>query len=635
MLEALSGTAYTMTAEERVTLGKILQRYERMRSARSIVDRYWQTAMLQYEAQYVPYADGRARSNVPLEWAIVELFVSEASSRDSTQQLKAVGETDIKKVEAMRRVLDYVKTQYGIKKELYKNEYLTAIIGTGFYLTKFAKNSRIVNDTRFDALGKPIYTKRQIDNNQIQIKAVDPRYVYLDDRTNDFADDNDQIYIDYITPEELQSMKLDPTYKNIDSVKLFQKTDTVFWTNEERWKMNNEIIERLHYFNKASDSYTIIANRSTIIRETPLPSDHKELPIVPRQYGYNPLSKYGRWLCEALLPFKSNINNLQEMIMDGLYRSNNSTFVIGNGMTFDGQSFGFNNTTVTVNGPVGPDNFQEIRGQAPNQAIFTYLQDLLQQVAIFVGIDASAIIGQPDSTAFEAGLRQDTWLKRVNVALMNRDMALTEVYRRHVSDVMQYFPLKLARWVLEVVDGKEPEGTYPTIILKDEKMVWWEFVQELWDFPFQVSPDMIRGQYDIEVTTNFNAPTVKTIRMARYKEFITNIGQIAEVMMIPEMADKIKFSDLIDEMAFDMDIDIESIGGMQNSLKKQKDELMKKVQMIAWVPEWAPQLPASWVPWATQPDASAWKVRENIWGISTPMLPTISGINKPAWTFPE
>lgn len=124
-------------------------------------------------------------------------------------------------------------------------------------------------------------------------------------------------------------------------------------------------------------------------------------------------------------------------------------------------------------------------------------------------------------------------------------------------------------------------------------MVGGEFVKELGDFPFEVTPDMIRGQYDIEVTTNFNAPTVKTIRMARYKEFITNIGQIAEVMMVPEIADKIKFSDLIDEMAFDMDIDIESIGGMQNSLKKQKEELMKKVQMIAGVPETpqAPQVP--------------------------------------------
>lgn len=55
---------------------------------------------------------------------------------------------------------------------------------------------------------------------------------------------------------------------------------------------------------------------------------------------------------------------------------------------------------------------------------------------------------------------------------MNRDMALTEVYKRHVSDVMQFFPLKLARGVLEIVDNKEvAKETYPTIILKDEKMV--------------------------------------------------------------------------------------------------------------------------------------------------------------------
>ena len=55
---------------------------------------------------------------------------------------------------------------------------------------------------------------------------------------------------------------------------------------------------------------------------------------------------------------------------------------------------------------------------------------------------------------------------------MNRDMALTEVYKRHISDVMQFFPLKLARGILEVVDNKKPPvDTYPTIILKDEKEV--------------------------------------------------------------------------------------------------------------------------------------------------------------------
>ena len=230
----------------------------------------------------------------------------------------------------MRRVLDYCKTQYGLKAELYKNEYLTAIIGTGFYLTSYVNNSRVINDTTYLDDGTPQYTKKLLTENKIMIKALDPRYVYLDDRTNDFKDDNDQIYIDYITPEALQSLKFNKEYKNVESVSLGQKLDTVFWTVEERGKLNNEVIELMHYFNKASDRYIIIANRSCIIRDTPLPYSHKELPIVPRQYGYNPLSKYGRGLCEALLSFKSNINNLQEMIMDGIYRSNNSTFVIGN-----------------------------------------------------------------------------------------------------------------------------------------------------------------------------------------------------------------------------------------------------------------------------------------------------------------
>lgn len=58
--------------------------------------------------------------------------------------------------------------------------------------------------------------------------------------------------------------------------------------------MNDQVVEVMHYWNKQADKYVVIANRNTIIRDTPLPYSHKELPIVPRQYGYNPLQKYGR-----------------------------------------------------------------------------------------------------------------------------------------------------------------------------------------------------------------------------------------------------------------------------------------------------------------------------------------------------
>lgn len=52
-------------------------------------------------------------------------------------------------------------------------------------------------------------------------------------------------------------------------------------------------------------------------------------------------------------------------------------------------------------------------------------------------------------------------------------------------------------------------------------------------FPFEVTPDLIRGQYDIEVKTNFNAPTLKSMRIERYKEFVQVILQMAQAQEFP------------------------------------------------------------------------------------------------------
>ena len=321
-----------------------------MRSARIPIDRMWQIAQLQFESLYIPYSDGRARSNVPLEWAIIELFVAEALSRTPKVNLSALTEQDIPKIEIMKRVLDFVEGQGSIKEELYKNEYITAMFGTGYYLTAFAQESRVIRDIEYDEEDNETITNKMLTKNKILIKAVDPRFVYLDDRTNDFNDDVDQIFIDYVTPEEILNLKNVPGWKNIDQVGEISKQDMVFFTREDRGKLSNGLVERMHYFNKASDSYIVIANRAVVIKDDPLPYSHKELPIVPRQYAFNPLSKYGRGLCEALVNFKSQINQLNEMIMDGIRRSNNSMFVVGNGLTFDGNSFGFNNTLIKANG---------------------------------------------------------------------------------------------------------------------------------------------------------------------------------------------------------------------------------------------------------------------------------------------
>ena len=584
----------SMSDEDRKVISHVVQRFDRMRSARVALDRLWQTYMLQYEAQFIPYAAGRSRSNVPLERAVIELFVSKSISRRSKEELRGIGDTDQGKVEIMRRVKDHVDRLANVEDELLMSDYTCAEFGTCAYLTAYSEDARVIEDITYNNAGDEVFVKKLARENKIIIKNLDIRNVYFDDRTTDFADDADQILIDYVTPEQFEAMKYNEAfdYQNLDNVGEYSKSEQVFWTQEDRSRLNTGLVEILRYWNKRTDRHYVIANRGILLRKGPNPYAHKELPIVPRVYGYVPYRKYGIGLCEALLNFKSSFNSLQEMIMDGIRRSNNSMFVVANGLTFDGNSFGFNNTLVKASKPLTQDSFQEIKGQQPNSAIFNYSNDLLKQVAIFVGIDPAAIIGEASSTAFETAVRTETSLERVNVALRNRDKSWKLVQRRHIANIMQFFPRKSAKELLEIQeDGTVDEGKMelPSIKLEGENYVNGEIVKANDDYLFEVKPEYIRGQFDIDVQTNFSAPTLKQLKLERNEKFINTVAAYANaVMAAPQLAEAMPFDDMIKELAFDYDIDLESIGGPKNSLAKEKKALMDQVKQVVGMQETGP-----------------------------------------------
>ncbi len=52
-------------------------------------------------------------------------------------------------------------------------------------------------------------------------------------------------------------------------------------------------------------------------------------------------------------------------------------------------------------------------------------------------------------------------------------------------------------------------------------------------------------------------------------------------MQIPGMTEKVPFSDVIEEMAFDFDIDLKAFGGLPDGIVKQKEDLLNKVKAMA------------------------------------------------------
>jgi hypothetical protein len=268
------------------------------------------------------------------------------------------------------------------------------------------------------------------------------------------------------------------------------------------------------------------------------------------------------------MQFLDKINRLSEMIFDGISRSNNSIFAMGNGLTFDGNKFSFNNEILKFNGQLNDANFREIKGIAPNQAAFQYLQDLLKEIAIYIGIDCSQIIATPESTAFGRAAQMESSLKRVNVVLTNRDYSLQKVFVRHLANIMQFFPLTDAERIVEITpDGKVKKGagterSYPKLLLQDKNYVpeTGKLVEEPGKFEFECKPEYIRGQMDITVKTNFSAPTLKSLKQESMNKFLESYSLYSQMSLAdPNLAKLIKPDDMIKELAYTYDVDIQSI----------------------------------------------------------------------------
>ena len=130
--------------------------------------------------------------------------------------------------------------------------------------------------------------------------------------------------------------------------------------------------------------------------------------------------------------------------------------------------------------------------------------------------------------------------------------------------------------------GEVVDETFPTIMLDNEDFVNGEFTQLEGRFPFEVKPEYIRGELDIEVTTNFNAPTLKSLKRENLANFVKVVNEITmAVQQNPALQGVIKLEDFIKQAAFDYDVDTENLGGMKDTISKQKTDIMNKVNMLS------------------------------------------------------
>jgi hypothetical protein len=584
---------YLPSEDEQKKASFIKKRLTAMQQARTVVDRDRDTYQTMMEAVFEPYPDERSSSTVPLASSIIELFVADAIKIPTEYRFR--GETSKHQVNA--KALEYVWKfdwrKNNRKKVFNENEYITAWFWTSVIYTWYEAYNKSQLD--FDIGDDMNYTwkKSIFKKANIIVKNVDIRDFYIDNQAIDWIEDaSDCIWRQWMSWEKFQNYKNSPLYKNIDKVNPKQySTEYQSFATEEETTRNGDFVEILHYWNVERDIYTEMAN-GIIVREHPMITTidwEKALPFVIRVLGKKNYSIYGRWLCEALMMFNSEVNNLREMLMDWIRRSNSQVLMLWNWLQFNGREFSYDNEILTFDWNMA-NNFHQVSGNPPNQAIFNYIEQLYKDIAIYVGIDIQNIIWQAQQTAFQTEVQREASQKRINVWIMNRDLAF-ERFANLYKDLLQtYFPKKDADWI------------YPQIEVEWEELIGeWEkqrFRKKKWHSMFEVTPEILRWDIMIDTYTNVNAPTISAVERQLKMEFMNSIWTMAQWYALAKQSgidvDKVlPMNDNLRDLAAEFNLQPQDRDDNED-VKAAKAELRAQLQGMLEKQQWSAPMPPEW-----------------------------------------
>lgn len=591
---------YTPSDEDIKKVNFVHKRFGEMQSARTKVDKQWNIYQTMIEAIFIPYPDDRSASTVPLASSIIELYVAEALKIPTEFFFKWETSKYAANARALEHVWNYDWRKNNRKKTFLQNEYITAGFGTSIIYTWFESYDKEQQDFEIDDNWMYSWQKKVIKKEEIIVKNIDIRDFYIDNTAiTGIEDASDCLLRDWMSYEKFLNFKNNPLYKNIDAVKPnnYSNDYHTFVTQEESVK-SWDYVKLLRYWNVEKDIYMVVAN-GILIREHPMISTinwEKALPFTVRWFGYKNYSIYYRGICESLMMFQSEVNNLRELLMDAIRRSNTQVLAIWNWLSFDWRFFSYDNEMLTFDWDI-EKWMKQISWNPPNQAIFEYMTQLYRDIAIYVWIDVQNIIWQPQQTAFQTEVQREASQKRINVWFANRDLAF-ERFANLYKDLLQtYFPRKTADWL------------YPEIEIDWEKLTWkWDkakFKKIKWKSTFQVTPEILRWDIFIDVYTNVNAPTINAVDREQKLQFLNAVGSIAQWYVVAKQAwldveSVLPIKQTIKDLAEDFNLDVQDMNGSEDETKNMKIDLVNKLQAMMgggamlpteWTTGWTPPTP--------------------------------------------
>lgn len=439
-----------LSKKYRVARRKVYDRYEDMRNFadRKEAEADWEYADKQFRLyeESVDARDWRAHLNMPDAFAAIQAQNQETIERTSRPVLQRVEDSDRNIEEFSNAILQHNMNKTDFDYQYFLSKQSAASRGTAILWDYYRVDKRIVQDLKGvdEETGELTFVEREItDFDDDYTEQLDLEYFQVDPAATSIEEAIDCIRREILEIEEFQRIYGDkPGFEYTEYV--LPGGDT---TTKSFFKMPKDVreqdVEVLHYYNRASDEYIIVANNIPI-HVGPLRTKHKELPFaVVYQYRV-PGRFWGMGIPKIIKSLSEERKALRHLNLDRQKLQINKSFIHNRAFDLDEEDLvsqphniiGVDTGGLPLNQVLQPLEY----GDVP-PSYFRTEEILLEDIRRAHGIDDRIQGVNQGGTATEAAILKESSLKRLNMLMILNEMdTLRRVGRLKWSNIQFFYP---------------------------------------------------------------------------------------------------------------------------------------------------------------------------------------------------
>lgn len=451
--------------KEREARRKVWERYLAMRDdpLRREAEEQWELGDKAF-LQWMPereLGDWRAHLSLPDSFAGVQAHMQETIDRRSRPRLESVENSDLAIEMFVNSIMKYSMDRTGFDYQEYLAKQSAAIRGTSFVMEHYRYEKRDVQDpVGINEDGTLKYVKKEIiDHDDTYTTFVENEYVFLDPAATSADTLRDMVYREVVDHAEFQRVYLKKSdFVNVKLVPKCGDTNELLSFFQKPKDMTDDDVEVLHYYNRATDEYLVLAN-NVQVRIGPIPYKHKELPLAIHVHYNVPGRIWGLGIPKVIYSLTEERKSLRNLAVDRQNMQINKMFLVNDIIDLDDEDFRTRpNGFIPVNTNGQPID-QMIKSLDFGDIPVSYYKAedmLLEDIRRAHGIDERSQAIEPGGTATGAAITQQSSQRRIALINTLAEMdTLVRVGRLKWSNIQFFYPAPRVERITENNEVRE------------------------------------------------------------------------------------------------------------------------------------------------------------------------------------